>query len=82
MPVKSPIAWPNGKAYMFQGADYVRYDFRTGALDQAALPIAPTNWPGLRGVAPDAAVHLGFVGENLRAHHQDHIHMQIGATRV
>jgi hypothetical protein len=60
MPIKSPLAWSNGKAYMLQGTDYIRYDFQTGALDQAALPIAPTNWPGLRATAPDAVVHWGF----------------------
>lgn len=60
MPIKSPLAWPNGKAYLFQGTDYVRYDFQSGALDQAALPIAPTNWSGLRATAPDAAVYWGF----------------------
>jgi hypothetical protein len=49
MPVKSPIAWPNGKVYMFQVKDYIRYDFRTGGLDRAALSIAPTNWSKLRG---------------------------------
>jgi hypothetical protein len=60
MSVKALIAWPNGKVYMFQGADYIRYDFRTGGLDQTALPITPTNWPGLRATAPDAAVYWGF----------------------
>jgi Hemopexin len=81
MPVKSPIAWPNGKAYMFQGADYVRYDFRTGALDQAARSIAQTNWPGLRGVAPDAAVHFGF-GKVYFFYGDEYVRFDIGLNTV
>jgi Hemopexin len=81
MPVKSPIAWPNGKVYMFQGADYIRYDFRTGALDQAALPIAPTNWPMLRGTAPDAAFHLGF-GKVYFFYGDEYVRFDIGLNTV
>jgi Hemopexin len=81
MPVKSPLAWPNGKVYMFQGADYIRYDFRTGALDQAALPIAPTNWPMLRGTAPDAAFHLGF-GKVYFFYGDEYVRFDIGLNTV
>lgn len=70
--VKSAIAWPNGKAYLFEketvlpivgtvvpGVNYQRYDFVTGAPDLGFQPIA-LNWPGLRPTRPDAAVHWGF----------------------
>jgi Hemopexin len=81
MPVKSPLAWPNGKVYMFQGAEYIRYDFRTGGLDQAALPIAPTNWPMLRGTAPDAAFHLGF-GKVYFFYGDEYVRFDIGLNTV
>lgn len=70
--VKAPIAWPNGKAYLFErdgaspatpGTGYIRRDFVSGARDQGVQPIAQApdpNWPGLRTTRPDAAVHWGF----------------------
>lgn len=65
--IKSPLAWPSGKAYLFEketadgqlGANYLRHDFVSGALDQRMQPINP-NWPGLRPTRPDAAVYWGF----------------------
>jgi hypothetical protein len=69
--VKSVLAWPNGKAYLFEketvvpllppvpGVNYIRYDFASGNRDQGAQLIAP-NWPGLRPTRPDAAVYWGF----------------------
>jgi hypothetical protein len=61
--IKSAIAWPNGKAYLFEklvpGLNYQRYDFASGALDQGLQNIA-FNWPGLRPDRPDAALYWGF----------------------
>src|SRR5215475_3393046 len=66
--VKAALAWPNGKAYLFEketavagvpGASYFRYDFSSGAIDQTPQLIVP-NWPGLRPARPDAAAFWGF----------------------
>ena len=81
MPVKSPLAWPNGKVYIFQDTNYIRYDFQTGALDQSALPIAPANWPGLRAIAPDAAVHWGF-GKVYLFYGDEYVRFDIGLNTV
>ena len=59
MPVTSALALPNGKAYLFQGTSYSRYDFHTGVAEATAVPIAD-NWPNLPGNASDAALHWGF----------------------
>jgi hypothetical protein len=59
MPVTSALAFPNGKAYLFQGTTYSRYDFRAGQLEAAGSSISG-NWTGLPGNAADAAVHWGF----------------------
>jgi hypothetical protein len=53
------IALPNGKAYLFQGSTYTRFDFLSGTIEQSGLSVT-SNWPGLRAQTPDAAVLLGF----------------------
>jgi hypothetical protein len=57
--IKSAVAWPNGKAYLFQDETYSRYNFSTGTLEQSELSIQQ-NWPGLRPYRPDALVYWGF----------------------
>lgn len=68
MKVAAPIAWPNGKAYLFEreaanpavaGTRYTRHDFLSGHRDQPLQDIAPI-WSGLRTNRPDAAVYWGF----------------------
>lgn len=53
------IAWPNGKAYVFQGTTYTRFANESGLIEQGNLSISG-NWTGLRSQAPDAAVYYGF----------------------
>lgn len=59
MPVTAALAYPNGKAYLFQGSTYSRYDYRTGLAEAAGVSISP-NWVNLSATAPDAALHYGF----------------------
>lgn len=41
------VMWPNGKAYLFKGSQYVRYDVATDRVDPGyPLPIG-VHWPGL-----------------------------------
>jgi hypothetical protein len=56
--VKSAIALPSGKTYLFSDAIYNRYDFVSGAADQIGSITAP-SWRGLRILAADAAVYWG-----------------------
>src|SRR5262249_15294700 len=59
MPVTSALAFPNGKAYLFRGTTYSRYDFRTGQVEATNLATA-TYWPNLPGNAADAALLWRF----------------------
>jgi hypothetical protein len=59
MPVTSALALPNGKAYLFQGTSYSRYDFRSGAAEATGIPISG-NWPNLPANASDAGVYWGL----------------------
>jgi hypothetical protein len=46
------VAWPNGKAYFFYGAEYIRYDIAADRADAGyPLPVAG-NWPGVPMTKP------------------------------
>jgi hypothetical protein len=79
MRIKSPVAWPNGKAYMFHGTNYTRYDFQTGAREDTLSIIE--NWPGLRNTAPDALVHWGF-GKVYIFYGDEYLRFDIGQNNV
>jgi Hemopexin len=81
MSTKSPLPWSNGKVYLFQGTDYVRYDFESGALDQDALPVSSTSWPGLRETAPDAALSWGF-GKIYFFYSDEYVRFDVGLNNV
>jgi Hemopexin/Astacin (Peptidase family M12A) len=38
--------WPNGKAYFFKGAQYMRYDPKTDKVDPGYPKAITGNWPG------------------------------------
>jgi hypothetical protein len=45
--IDAAVLWPNGKAYFFEGEDYIRYDIATDRVDPGyPLPIAD-YWPGV-----------------------------------
>ncbi|MDM5223545.1 hemopexin repeat-containing protein [Peribacillus sp. NJ11] len=81
-PIKAAIPWPNGKGYLFDGANnqYLRYDFHSGTQDQAPQPIAPM-WPGLRPNVPDAAVYWGF-GKVYFFYGDEYVRFDIGNNAV
>jgi hemopexin len=58
-PIDAVVKWPNGKAYFFYGADYVRYDVKADKVDSGyPRPIAG-NWTGLFTSGIDAAIEWG-----------------------
>lgn len=58
-PMNAAVNWGNGKTYMFNGANYSRYDIPSGRLDGASTPVTATNWNGLPFTTVDAAVNWG-----------------------
>ncbi|HMH53905.1 MAG TPA: hemopexin repeat-containing protein [Candidatus Acidoferrum sp.] len=59
MAMRSAVAWPNGKAYLFfDDNTYSRYDMATGRLEEARVAVVP-RWPGLVG-SPKPFVWWGF----------------------
>jgi nitrogenase subunit NifH len=45
--ISAAIMWPNGKAYFFQGANYVRYDVEADRVDDGYPMTIRQQWPGL-----------------------------------
>jgi hypothetical protein len=45
-PVHPTSIWPNGKAYLFKGAQYVRYDPKTDKVDPGYPLAIAGHWPG------------------------------------
>ncbi len=59
MSMRSAVAWPNGKAYLFlDNNTYSRYDMATGTLEASGVGVAG-QWPGLNA-SPKPFVWWGF----------------------
>jgi hypothetical protein len=57
--IDAALAWGNGKAYLFKGTDYVRFNANTDVVDaEYPQPIA-LRWPRLWDDGIDAAVNWG-----------------------
>ncbi|MFG2138242.1 hemopexin repeat-containing protein [Streptomyces sp. NPDC048650] len=54
--VTAPVFWPNGKAYLFTGGQYYRYDPAKQQVDPGYPKPVAGNWPGLWGDRIDSGV--------------------------
>lgn len=57
MPVRSAVAWPNDKLYLFFDNDYTRINSLTGTVEATGQPLS--NWPGLT-FSPTASLLWGY----------------------
>jgi Hemopexin len=61
--VDAAVNWGNGKAYFFQGGQYLRYDIKKDKVDSGyPLPIAG-NWPGIAEAGFTAIDAVGNWGD-------------------
>jgi Hemopexin len=74
----SALALPNGKVYLFHGTTYDAYAFDTGSQLYSGSDIA-SQWTGLRGDAPDAALHLGF-GKAYFFYGDEYVRYELGSN--
>jgi hypothetical protein len=83
-PVAPTSIWPNGKAYFFKGAQYIRYDAKADKADAGyPLPIAG-NWPGFPANFA-AGVDAGVVWNNGKVYYfkgSEYIRYDIASDRV
>jgi hypothetical protein len=54
--IDAAIAWNNGKAYLFKGANYLRYDIAGDKVDAGYPKSIASNWSGLAGAKIDAVM--------------------------
>jgi hypothetical protein len=78
--IDSCLVWPNGKAYLFSGSEYVRYDISSDRVDPGyPAPIAG-NWPGLW-----SPVGAGVIWPNGKAYFlrgSEYVRYDISSDRV
>ncbi len=53
------INWGNGKAYLFKGNQYIRYDIASGIVDQGWPKLISEQWKGVWKDGIDAAIKWG-----------------------
>ena len=58
-PIDAVVKWPNGKAYFFYGADYVRYDVKADKVDAGYPKSIAGQWKGLFTSDIDAGIEWG-----------------------
>lgn len=79
------LSWPNGKAYFFRGASYLRYDIATDAADSGyPLPIVG-NWPGFEQAGFDDRIDAALNWGNGKAYFfrgGEYLRYDIGAGNV
>ncbi len=54
--IDAAVRWDNGKAYLFKGAGYLRYDIAADKVDAGYPKSIAANWPGLAGAKIDAVM--------------------------
>jgi hypothetical protein len=83
-PVSPSSIWPNGKAYIFKGPLYDRYDVKTDRVDPGyPVPVAG-NWPGFPANFA-ACVDAGVMWNNGKVYYfkdSQYIRYDIAADRV
>lgn len=57
--IDAALYWKDNKCYFFKGAEYVRFDLKTGQVDKNYPRPIKGNWPGLWESGVDAAVNWG-----------------------
>src|SRR5439155_14354435 len=61
--IDTAVNWGNGKAYIFKGHEYVRYDIAGDRVDGGAPRPIASNWPGLMRLIDWAPWHSAKMPE-------------------
>ncbi len=76
------VDWGNGKAYIFKGGEYIRFDIRSSRCDPGyPKRITPETWPGVWPEGVDAVINWGN-GKAYFFKGQEYIRYDIKADHV
>jgi hypothetical protein len=78
--IDSCLAWPNGKAYMFSGDEYLRYDIATDKVDPGYPAKIAGRWPGLWSPAGAGVVWPNGKAYFFRGH--EYVRYDIASDKV